>query len=115
MGKSWGARMAAEAGALEEVVAVALVVPALSGPVAARLLPKIHGSMAVCLARGDPVVDYAQASKNIQNAVGKREVTWVEVEGGGHRIADEFVSPLVHFAEQARPAFAQEASEPLEL
>lgn len=112
MGKSWGARMAAEAGALDNVVGVALVVPSLPAA-AAELLPRIQGALAICLARDDPVVEFGSAAAAIRSAVGNRKVTWYEAATGGHRVLEEFVEPLVAFAEAARESFVHSAPEEL--
>jgi len=104
MGKSWGARMAAEAGDMEQVVGVGLVVPALDGS-DGEVLPRIKGDIAVCLAKDDPVVNYAKASESIRSALKDRKVTWVEATKGGHAVLGDFVGPLVAFAEALRPAF----------
>lgn len=114
MGKSWGARMAAEAATLEGVVAAALVVPSLHAAAAANLLPQIKGSLGVFLVKDDAVVDFEYTSKAFKATLGERKVTWVEAEKGGHKLVDEFVAPLVEFVESARQAFVH-GDDPLEL
>lgn len=113
MGKSWGAQMAAEAGALENVVGAALVVPPLDEGTAAKLLPRIGGHVAVLLVRDDPIVNFDSASAAIRSALAGREVTWVEAESGGHLLLQEFVDPLLEFAEAARPSFIHSSPEEL--
>jgi len=114
MGKSWGARMAAEAGALEEVIGVALVVPAL-GKSAVELIPRIRGELAVLLVRDDPVVDFADASALLKSAIADRVVTWRVAATGGHRVLDEFVRPLVDFVAKVRRSFTHGAEDAEEL
>lgn len=109
MGKSWGARMASEAGALSEVVAVGLVVPAL-GSDAPRLLPAIQGSITMCLVEDDPVVNFVEASETLRTAAAK-EVGWHVAKVGGHRVLPDFVDPLVDFIEANRDRYEVAASE----
>lgn len=115
MGKSWGARMAAEAGALDEVVATALVVPSLGPKAGGAMLPHIHGALGVFLVKDDDVVDYDGASSAIKLVLGSREVTWKVALKGGHRVLPEFLEPLVAFAKAALPAFAHSGDAPPEL
>lgn len=106
LGKSWGARMACEAGALDENIAVVLVVPAL-GDEKVQLLSKVTGDVAIFLAEDDDKVDFrkvdAAAAEAFQD--GSRQVLNRHTKTGGHRITDEFVPSIVKFVEAARVKF----------
>ncbi|CAK9099747.1 unnamed protein product [Durusdinium trenchii] len=106
MGKSWGARMAAEVAALDDIVAVGLVVPSLGDQDQAQsLLSKIQGRVMVGLVEDDEVLDFVSTREKIKGASGGRDFEWIEVKSGGHRVVPEFVAPLVQFAESARELF----------
>ena len=106
MGKSWGARMAAEVGALDDIVAVGLVTPSLGDQDQVQsLLSKIQGRVIVGLVADDEVLDFTSTRDKIKAASGGRDITWIEAPHGGHRVVMEFVSPLVDFAESARELF----------
>mmetsp|Transcript_57 Transcript_57/g.109 ORF Transcript_57/g.109 Transcript_57/m.109 type:complete len:129 (+) Transcript_57:3-389(+) len=106
MGVSWGAIMAAEAAALDDIVAVVLVTPPLGNDPSARpLLQSIQGRVAFALARDDKVVDFAATKQQLEAATSGRDVVWIEVDAGGQGVAPSFVLPLVEFAESARELF----------
>lgn len=113
MGKSWGAYVAAEAAAgLEEVVATALVVPALHAAAAEELFPKIQGRLGVFLVKDDAVVDFEHTSKALRAVLGDRRITWVVAESGGHQLVQEFVAPLVRFVEESWRSLEHEEGPP---
>lgn len=102
-GKSWGARMAAEAAALPQVVGVALVAPSFSEEMAGILLPGIKGKLALLMAEDDAVVPISRsiAFRSLLNG----QETYVEVGRGGHTIVKEYVEPLAAFAQSIRDRF----------
>mmetsp|Transcript_52480 Transcript_52480/g.125402 ORF Transcript_52480/g.125402 Transcript_52480/m.125402 type:complete len:263 (+) Transcript_52480:61-849(+) len=114
MGKSWGARMALEAGLLAEVKGVAAVVPAV-GPDILQHFPRIKGKLAFCFSQDDPIVKFESASAAIREALGSRKdaVVWEVAAQGGHRVLPDFTAPLVEFAESLRPAFSHDLVEEL--
>lgn len=95
LGKSWGARMAAEAGLMPQVVAVALATPPFSVAEAGRLLPNIRGEVALLMVRDDTTVPISSATLYKELLQGK--AVWVEAPTGGHRVVPEFHRPLVDF------------------
>merc|ERR1712007_280105 len=103
MGKSWGARMAAEAGALPQVVATVLVVPGFSDKEAARTLPDIKNRVALCMVEDDPVVPFKK-SATFRKLLGGRE-TWIQAKEGGHKVVPEFVQPIANFIIGTREKF----------
>ncbi|CAJ1357212.1 unnamed protein product [Effrenium voratum] len=106
MGKSWGARMAAEVASLDDIVATALVTPALGDQDQVQsLLSQIQGRVAIALVEDDEVVDFRATKGKIQAASKGRELMWIEAKKGGHRVVEDFVMPLVEFAESARELF----------
>lgn len=109
LGKSWGARMAAEAGQLPQTVAVGLVVPALSEETAARLLPSIHGDVALLMVRDDDIAPVSKAP--YFKKLFQKEAKWVEAPRGGHRIVPDFEEPLVEFLEGVRERYTHDDEE----
>lgn len=103
MGKSWGARMAAEAGSMEEVVGTVLAVPVIPDSDAGRLLPELRGEVALLMVEDDEVAPI-QKSVTFRKLLGGRE-TWVQAQKGGHRVVAEFVEPITSFVEGLRERY----------
>jgi len=104
LGKSWGSRMAAEAGASEQVVAVGLVVPPISEEDAGKLLPAIRGEVALAMVGDDDVAPIDRGAV-YRKLLGDR-ATWIEADAGGHRIVPKFVDPLASFLQRVRERFS---------
>lgn len=114
LGKSWGARMAADAAAhlgKRTVIASGLVVPGF-GKAADSVLPKIEGDLAVFLVEDDPVIDYESTKLAITSALGEKQASWHLAKTGGHSIVPEFTEGLVEFV---KTAFERHASHSHEL
>jgi len=116
MGKSWGAKMAAEAGALQQVVAVGLVTPAVSEKEAPLLFSQIRTSdVALAMTHDDDVAKFERA--DLYKEILRRKKTYkshaklappsisfIQWPRGGHRIVPEFTEPLAKFCTRARDA-----------
>lgn len=113
LGKSWGARMAAQAAAhlgKRTIIAAGLVVPGLGGD-AAMVLPKIEGDLAVFLVKDDPIVDFEATQQTIKDALGEKQPEWHIANTGGHSVVPEFTEGLVEFVKAAFERYASHSHE----